>query len=115
MRRNEEPAAVLGQPEPPPAIPPMQSQSAASPAASPHGRPGSRQPGGLRSPAPGQQQAVDAYGAAVSEAFKTLDQSSLPDVATGDELTVPQKNLETSIGHLASQRASRAKRRCSPC
>lgn len=43
------------------------------------------------------QQAIDAYDAAVGQAFRTLNEFFLPEVATGDELGVLQKNLETSI------------------
>jgi hypothetical protein len=43
------------------------------------------------------QQAIDHYSAVVAEAFRTLNPALLPQVATGGELPVLQKGLQTAI------------------
>lgn len=52
-------------------------------------------------PSPQQQtvmlQAIDHYSAVVAEAFRTLNPALLPQVATGGELPVLQKGLQTAI------------------
>src|SRR6266446_5092658 len=43
------------------------------------------------------QQAIDHYSAVVAEAFRTLNPALLPQIATGGELPVLQKGLQTAI------------------